>query len=228
MAKLSETNGPSPLAEPTRIFIVDDHPIVRDGLSELISQEPDLVVCGEAGDVPEAMRKIKESHPDVVVVDLSLRSGHGIDLIEQIKAHDGRIKMLVASVHGEELYAERALRAGADGYVNKQESTRTILEAIRQVMRGEVYLSPEMAKRLLHAVLGGEPRCDDPVATLSNRELEVFELIGDGLTTRQIAERLHLSPKTIETHRDKIKAKLNLASGNELTRRAVQWVLEKR
>jgi DNA-binding NarL/FixJ family response regulator len=211
-----------------RILIVDDHPVVRDGLIDLISHEPDLEVCGEAAEAGEAVRKVKEQHPDVVIVDLSLRSGHGIDLIEQIKAHDPGIRMLVSSMHDEELFAERALRAGALGYINKQETTEKVIEAVRQVLQGEIYVSPAMASRMLHTVVGGEPLNQDPIAGLSNRELEVFELIGDGLSTKQIANKLHLSPKTIETHRDKIKNKLNLANSNELTRRAVQWVLENR
>jgi len=211
-----------------RVLIVDDHPIVRRGLTEMINQEPDLEVCGEAADTTEALQQVRERNPDVVVVDLSLKSGHGIDLIEQIKAIDERIRMIVSSMHDESLFAERVLRAGALGYLSKQEPAGKLLEAIRQVARGEIYLSPPMANRLLYAVVGGNRLDRNPIATLSNRELEVFEMIGQGLATKQIAGKLHLSPKTIETHREKIKSKLNLSNSNELNRRAVQWVLENR
>jgi DNA-binding NarL/FixJ family response regulator len=209
-----------------RVLIVDDHPIVRRGLSEMINQEPDLEVCGEAGDVAEALEQVQQRQPDVMVVDLSLRSGHGIDLIEQVKAINESIRMLVSSMHDESLFAERALRAGALGYLSKQEPAGKLLEAIRQVARGEIFLSPTMSNRLLYAVVGGDQLHRNPIAGLSNRELEVFEMIGQGLATKQIAGRLHLSPKTIETHREKIKSKLNLSNSNELNRRAVQWVLE--
>ncbi len=211
-----------------RVLIVDDHPVVRDGLGELIAQEPDLEVCGEAAEAAEALRLVESVRPHVVVVDLSLQSGHGIELIEQIKARDEQIKMLVWSMHDEMLFAERALRAGAVGYLNKQEATDRVVEAIHTVLRGEICLSPRMANRLLHSVVGGEPLDQNPVANLSNRELEVFEMIGQGLATKQIARKLHLSPKTIETHREKIKTKLNLANSTELSHRAIQWVLEKR
>jgi DNA-binding NarL/FixJ family response regulator len=211
-----------------RVLIVDDHPIVRRGLSEMINQEPDLEVCGEAADLTEALELVKQHNPDVLVVDLSLKSGHGIDLIEQVKAYDERIRMIVSSMHDEALFAERALRAGALGYLSKQEPAGKLIEAIRVVAHGEIFLSPTMSNRLLYAVVGGDRLDRNPIATLSNRELEVFEMIGQGLATKQIAGKLHLSPKTIETHREKIKSKLNLTNSNELNRRAVQWVLENR
>jgi len=209
-----------------RVFLVDDHPIVRRGMMELIAEEPDLEVCGEAADAPEALQQELALAPDVAIIDLSLRNGHGIELIERIRGHNEGVKMLVASMHDEALFAERALRAGARGYFNKQECGSKLVDAIRHVLRGEIYLSPYMANRILHAVANGEPVDHDPIKNLSNRELEVFELIGNGLATKQIAGRLHLSPKTVETHREKIKSKLNLANSNELSRRAVQWVLE--
>jgi DNA-binding NarL/FixJ family response regulator len=211
-----------------RVLIVDDHPIVRRGLVELIGQEPDLEVCGEAADTSEALRQLAATQPHVVIVDISLKSGHGIDLIEQIKAKDEHVRMLVSSIYDESLYAERALRAGAMGYVNKQEATEKVVEAVRQVLRGEIYLSTRMSNRLLHSVVGGDRLEQNPIEGLSNRELEVFEMIGQGLTTKQIAGKLHLSPKTIETHREKIKMKLNLANSTELSHRAVQWVSENR
>lgn len=211
-----------------RVLIVDDHPIVRHGLAELIGHEPDLEVCGEAADTTEALHQVEATQPHVVIVDISLKSGHGIDLIEQIKAKDEHIRMLVSSIHDESLFAERALRAGAMGYINKQEATEKVIDAIRQIIRGDIYLSPRMSNRLLHTVVGGDRLEQNPIEGLSNRELEVFEMIGQGLTTKQIAGKLHLSPKTIETHREKIKMKLNLANSTELSHRAVQWVLENR
>jgi DNA-binding NarL/FixJ family response regulator len=226
---LKATRTPSPLSlQRARVLIVDDHPLVRKGLAETISAESDMEVCGEAADGTEALRLVEATHPHVMIIDLSLKTGHGIDLIEQIKAHDDQIKMVVSSMHDEALFAERVLRAGAVGYLNKQEPTERIVDAIRQVMRGEIALSPRMSNRLLHSVVGGEPLGQDPIQTLSNRELEVFDMIGQGMSTKQIASKLHLSHKTIETHREKIKTKLNLNNANELAHRAVQWVLERR
>lgn len=210
-----------------RVLLVDDHPLVRRGLADVISREPDLETCGEAGDVLEALHEVERTKPDVVVVDLTLKTGHGIELIEKLKGRDPRLKMLVSSMHDETLFAERVLRAGAMGYISKQEPPDSLVRAIRQVLRGEVYFSPRMTSRLLHRVAGGGPPQEDPVQSLSNRELEVYEMIGQGLTIQQIAARLHLSPKTVETHREKIKQKLNLKSSTELNRRAVQWVLER-
>jgi DNA-binding NarL/FixJ family response regulator len=210
-----------------KVFLVDDHPLVRRGLADLLDREPDIEVCGEASDVAEALREIEGKNPDLVVIDLTLKGGHGIDLIEKIKAKDERIRMLVSSMHDEMLFAERVLRAGAMGYVTKQEPPETLLSAIRQILRGEVYLSSKMTSRLLHQVVGGVLPAESPLQSLSNREIEVFEMIGQGLTTMQIARRLELSPKTVETHREKIKQKLNLKNSAELSRRAVQWALDK-
>jgi DNA-binding NarL/FixJ family response regulator len=211
-----------------RILIVDDHPMVRRGLVDTIAAEADMEVCGEAADTTEALQQVDSVRPHVMIVDLSLKSGHGIDLIEQIKARDDQIKMIVVSMHDEALFAERVLRAGAVGYVSKQEPPEKLVEGIRRAARGEICLSPRMANRLLHSVVGGEPLGQDPIGTLSNRELEVFDMIGQGMSTKQIASKLHLSHKTIETHREKIKTKLNLSNANELSHRAVQWVLERR
>jgi len=209
----------------SKVLLVDDHPLVRRGLADLIGREPDLEVCGEAADVAEALQEIERCRPDIVVVDLTLKSGHGIDLIEKVAARGDQIKMLVSSMHDEMLFAERVLRAGAMGYVSKQEPPETLLAAVRQVLRGEVCLSARMTSRVLHRALGSSLAQEGPLECLSNRELEVFEMIGQGLTTLQIARRLDLSRKTIETHREKIKQKLNLKNGAELSRRAVQWVL---
>ncbi len=210
-----------------KVLLVDDHPLVRRGVADVIAHESDLEICGEAADVAEAMQALARVRPDVVVIDLSLRSGHGIDLIEKIKVHDPRIKTLVSSMHDETLFAERVLQAGAMGYITKQEPPEALVRAIRQVLRGELYLSPRMTSRILHRVTGSAPQQESPIESLSNREIEVYEMIGQGLTIQQIAVRLHLSPKTIETHREKIKQKLNLKSSTELNRRAVQWVLER-
>jgi DNA-binding NarL/FixJ family response regulator len=209
-----------------RVLIVDDHPIVCHGLAQLLNQNPDLEVCGSAGDVDEALEQIEATRPHVVIVDLALKSGNGIKLIELIKARGDAVKVLVSSMHDEALFAERALRAGAMGYVSKQEDTEKLIDAIRQVLQGEVYVSARVANRLLHSVVGGVPLEHDPIQGLTNREIEVFEMLGRGITTKQIARKLKLSPKTVESHREKIKTKLNLANSSELNRRAVQWVLE--
>jgi DNA-binding NarL/FixJ family response regulator len=210
-----------------KILIVDDHPVVREGLAVRIAGQPDLEVCGEASEVAEALDRVETTAPDLVIVDLSLKGGHGIELIKQIRARYDRVKMLVASMHDEKVYAERALNAGAMGYINKQELPDRVLDAIRQVLLGKIYLSTPMTERVLRrlAVAPGQAGVS-PVTSLSDRELEVFELIGRGLKTAQIASRLHLSVKTIETHREKIKAKLNVETGTELGYLAVQWVLE--
>lgn len=225
----SEVNGSAPAAQSARILIVDDHPVVRRGLAQLIADEPDMEVFGEAATGAEALKCLDDLQPDVVIVDISLKDSHGIELIKQIKARDDQVKMLVWSMHDESLYAERALRAGAMGYLNKEEPIDRVIEAIRQVLRGHVHLSSKMVEKLLHrAVSGSEPHERSNIETLSDRELEVFELIGQGLTTREIAKKLHLSIKTIETYRENVKAKLDLKTGGELTRHAVQWALEKR
>ena len=210
-----------------RILLIDDHPLVRRGLAEVIGREPDLEVCGEAADVAEALGEVDRTAPDIAVIDLTLKTGHGIELLERLKTRAPNLKTLVSSMHDETLFAERVLRAARKGYVTKQEPPDVLLKAIRQVLRGELYLSPRMTSRLLNRVVAGPSTQEDPVQGLSNREVEVYEMIGQGLTIQQIAARLHLSPKTIETHREKIKQKLNVRSSAELNRRAVQWVLER-
>lgn len=211
-----------------RVLIVDDHPAVREALAVRIGRQSDLEVCGEAADLSEALRLLANTQPDVVVVDISLKTGCGIDLIGRIKARNEKVRMLVWSTHSESLYAERALRAGALGYVNKDQATDKIVEGIRRVLEGKVYLSDAMVERMLHRTVGEE--CAEisrsPLAALANRELEVFRLIGQGVKTVDIAKRLHLSIKTIETYRDRIREKLDLRDGTELTHYAVQWVLE--
>jgi len=207
-------------------LVVDDHPIVCRGLRQLFGDESDLEFVGEAEDVATALKQLQAVDPDLVIVDLSLKNSHGLELIPQIKARNGRVKMLVSSMHDESLFAERVLRAGASGYISKQESPSELIQAIRRVLRGEIYLSSRMSNRLLGRIVGGETLENDPISGLSNRELQVFEMIGQGLRTKQIAQQLDLSPKTIEAHRENIKTKLNLKSGAELSRHATQWVLE--
>ncbi len=211
-----------------RVLIVDDHPVVRHGLAGLINASGELEVVGEASSSTEALQNLDQTNPDLIVIDLTLDEGSGIELIKQIKSRKPGIRMLVHSMHDERLFAERALRAGAMGYLNKADSAEHIVDALRQVMRGRVYLSTAMSNLVLNRVVRGQEEKveSSPVERLSDRELEVFTLMGRGLTTRQIAKKLHLSPKTIETHREHIKDKLNISNNNQLVRHSVQWVLE--
>lgn len=212
----------------SRVLIVDDHPLVRSGFVQLISDEPDLEVCGEADNENAAMQLVERERPDLVIIDLFLSGGSGLNLIERIKAHCGSAYMLVVSMHDESLFADRVLAAGALGYLNKQEAPSNIIKAIRRVLQGKVYLSDEMTGRVLDGLAGGAAQStQSPLQRLSNRELEVFELIGRGMTTGKIGDHLKLSTKTIETHRENIKRKLALASGQELTRRAMHWLMER-
>jgi DNA-binding NarL/FixJ family response regulator len=209
-----------------RILLVDDHPIVRDGLAQLINQSGDLTVCGEAGDPAEALQAIDGARPDLAILDLSLKGGDGLELIKQIRARWPKLPILVLSMHSEDLFAERVLRAGARGYIMKQEATRSVLGAIRKVLAGDVYLSSEIQSHLLRRCVGsaGE-QARLPIDTLSDRELTVLELIGRGLSTRAIARELKLSVKTVESYRDHIKKKLNLSSSTQLIHYAVRWML---
>lgn len=207
-----------------KILLVDDHPIVRQGLTEMINNEKDLVVCGTADDLHKALDQIAALGPDLVVVDISLKGSNGIELLKNIKVRYPKMRVLMLSMHDESLYAIRALRAGASGYIMKQEATEKVLTAIRQVLKGEVYLSERMEKRMMQQLVGGRAvRTGSPIEDLSDRELEVFGLIGQGHGTRQIAEELHLSIKTIESHRAHIKEKLNLKNAAELVQHAIQW-----
>jgi DNA-binding NarL/FixJ family response regulator len=209
----------------TRILIVDDHPLVRAGFAQLIGDCPDLEVCCEAADMAEALRQIDTNHPDLAIIDLSLAGGSGLDLIERIKARNHDILMLVASMHDETLYAERALAAGARGYINKQEAQESIIRAIRRVLSGKVYLSEAMTDRMLSGMVDMDVDKRD-IVSLSNRELQVFELLGEGVPVSQIASQLNLSIKTIETHQANIKKKLGLKSAHELNQRAIRWVMD--
>ena len=211
-----------------RVLIVDDHPAVREALAMRIGRQSDLEVCGEAADLSEALRLVADTQPDVAVIDISLKTGCGIDLIKRIKDRNDTVRMLVWSTHSESLYAERALSAGALGYINKDQATDKIVEGIRRVLEGKVYLSDAMVETMLHRTVGGERQevTRSPLDALANRELEVFRLIGQGVKTAEIAERLHLSVKTIETYRDRIREKLDLSDGTELAHYATKWMLE--
>ncbi len=210
-----------------RVLIVDDHPAVREGLGIRIARHPDLEVCGEASNVSEALEQLDATDPDVAVIDISLAAGDGLDLIERIRGRAARVRMLVWSMYPETLYAERALHAGALGYINKREATARIIEAIRCVLAGRIYLSPAMADRLLRRkVGGGAPPGSSPTESLSDRELQVFRLLGGGLTTAEVAGQINRSVHTIETYRQRIKAKLGLRNATELVQAAAQWLRE--
>lgn len=209
-----------------KVLIVDDHPLIREGLALRVSSQPDLEVCGEAASSNEALEQVKSTNPDLAIVDIQLVESSGIELIKEIKARFPSVKMLVVSAFDDSLYAERALRAGALGYLNKRLCQKSILEAVRVVLDGRRYVSEEMTQRLFSlAVSGGELSLADPIQGLSDRELEVFQMIGQGLKSSAIANRLFLSVHTIDSHREKIRHKLGLKNGNELMQRAVQWVL---
>ncbi|WP_232093051.1 response regulator [Gimesia panareensis] len=210
-------------------MIVDDHPIVREGYVHLIQRRDDLQVCAQAGGKVEAMQQIRSSSPQLIIVDISLSDGSGLELIKDIKSQSPQIKLLAVSMHDENLFAERCIRAGAHGYVNKQQAPEQLINAINRVLSGKIYLSQDITERMICRSIGAtEDENVSPIEKLSDRELEVFEQIGQGETTRQIASKLNLSAKTIETYRENIKHKLNLSNATELTRHAIQWVLENR
>jgi DNA-binding NarL/FixJ family response regulator len=208
-----------------RIVIVDDHPLFRKGLEQLIHSDGAFAVCGEAGNAAEAMDVIRELDPDLAIVDLSLPGANGIELIKNIRAEFPKLPILVLSMHDESLYALRALRAGAEGYVMKHEAMANVIQAIHEVFSGRPYLSPAMASQIITKFAQGPSKGEvDAMERLSDRELEILELIGKGNEVPQIAKTLHLSPKTVETHRAHIKEKLNLANARQVARFAVQWV----
>ena len=224
---VSSISSGGPAGGLARVYIADDHPVVRDGYSLLIRREPDLEVAGESGEGAEILRDLDAIRPDLCLLDLSLKSGNGLEICKQIRSRFPKIKVLVVSMHDETLYAERVVRSGAMGYISKSEATHKLISAIRQVLGGEVYLSQRMRERTLSRTAGELASQGSLLDKLSDRELEVFEQIGQGRTTREIAEKLQLSPKTIESYRENLKAKLNLANSTELTRHAVHWVLER-
>ena len=219
-----ENNAGSGAGRRRRSLVVDDHPRVRAGLLQLINQRPDLEVVAEAGGPREAMGKITAAKPDLIIADITMKDGGGLEFIKDVRAVHGEIPMLMVSMHDEKVYAERALRAGASGYIMKEESASHLITAILRVLDGGVYLSETMSVRLLRSVSNPKSRnTGSPLQTLTDREFEVFQLIGQGHTTEEIARQLSLSPKTVDVHRAHIKEKLNLKSGTALIHQAVQW-----
>jgi len=207
-----------------KIFIVDDHPIVRQGLTQLINQDASLTVCGEASDMASALQAVPASQPDLVIIDISLGPDSGIRLIEYLLFSNPSLLILVLSMHDESLYAERCFRVGAKGYVMKQEPPEKVISALKIVLNGEVYISDKLSSKLLYKLVSKQSAAySSPIEQLSNRELEVFQLIGKGFKTRKIAEQLNLSVKTVETYIDHIKRKMNLEDSRDLILHAVQW-----
>lgn len=206
-----------------KVFVVDDHPIVRQGLAQLIDGEPDLAVCGQGEDAYGSLAGIRTAKPDMVLLDVSLKDADGLELLKELKSFDPNLKVLMLSMHDEALYTERALRAGASGYIMKQEAPDALLAAIRKVLSGQVYVSDKMGATLLQRMVGGKKAVGElPMDRLTDRELEVFRMIGSGLSVKEIADKLCLSAKTVEAHREHIKEKLNLKSSAELLRFAIQ------
>jgi DNA-binding NarL/FixJ family response regulator len=221
-----KSHKPEDRKQKYKIFIVDDHPIVRQGLAQLINQEPDFTVCGEASDIPSAVKALQMHNPDVVIVDISLGQSSGIRLIEDIMPTNPAYQILVLSMHDESLYAERCFKAGARGYIMKQEPPEKVILAIKKLLNGELYISDQLSKKFLNRFVTKQTDIEtSPLESLSNRELEVFQLIGQGLRTRKIAEQLNLSVKTIETYIDHIKKKMNFDNSHVLILHAVQWVM---
>lgn len=218
-------SSPAPRSAQTRIFLVDDHPLLRKGIAECINDEPNLSVCGQAGSAAEALPAIARAQPDVVIVDISLPGRDGIELIKDIKSHQRDALIMVYSMHDESLYAERALRAGATGYVMKNDSTENLIQAIHKVIAGEIAVGQRLVKRVLTRLMHGarEP-APSPLACLTNRELEVFRLLGQARVRREMAQQLHLSAKTIETHQSNIRKKLGLSTSNQLRKLAVEFL----
>ena len=216
--------SPAPVSKSVHIILVDDHPLMREGLAEVLRREPDLQVCGEAEDRAQALTVIKATKPDLVIVDLALKNSHGLELIKDLAALYPKLRTLVVSMHDEFVNAERAIRAGASGYITKQEATTKILQAVRCVLSGEIYLSHQAAARIAAKVAGrSHTRGGLAADGLTDRELQVFELVGYGHSTRQIAEQLKLDVSTIETYRARIKEKLNLHDSIELLQSAIRW-----
>jgi DNA-binding NarL/FixJ family response regulator len=205
------------------VYVVDDHPLLRQGLALLINREPDLMVCGEAEEAHAALKAIAVNQPDILIADISLNGPDGLDLLKTLRTMHPDLPVLILSMHDESIYAERALRARANGYIMKQEATEKVLVALRRILGGDIYLSEKMANKLLHQYISGSSGdISSRLSVLSDRELEVFRLIGEGCSTRQIAEALHLSIKTVETYQAHIKEKLSLRSGRELVQHAIQ------
>src|SRR5262245_45594280 len=230
-AKMPDDNsGPRPTSgSPSsrkRILLVDDHPMTRAGLAQLISKQPDMEVCGEEGTPAEALDGIPKCHPDLVVTDMTMPGRSGVEFIKDVLALQPDFSILVAAIHEQLIYAERALRAGARGYIMKEAGGEKLLAAIRHVLNGQVYISERMSAKVLDSMTGRRPRgSTSPIEKLSDREFEIFQLIGQGKSTRDIAKQLHLSPKTVDVHRGHIKEKLELKDATSLVRHAVRWVV---
>ena len=218
--------APPPAVAKKKVLVIDDHPIVRERLAELINQEADLMVVAEAEDSHQARKAVVDHQPDIAIVDITLKDTYGIELIKEFKDRHPGLPMLVLSMHDEALYGERALRAGARGYLTKQEATKKVVDAIRKVLAGEIYTSEKMAATILQKVAGGKaPGGGSPTDVLTDRELEVFQLLGQGKTVKEIAESLFVSAKTVEAHREHIKQKMNFKTSAELLRYAIQFAL---
>jgi DNA-binding NarL/FixJ family response regulator len=214
----------STAATKRKVFLVDDHPLVREWLTNLINQQSDLIVCGETESGPESLQLIPRARPDVAIVDISLKDSSGLELIKSLKESNPEISVLVLSMHDEFLYAERALRAGAKGYIMKRETTRKVVDAIRRVLDGKLYISANVAEAIAaKSVTGKRAGGGHAVELLSDRELEVFQLLGEGLGTRQIAEKLHVSIKTVQVYCARMKEKMKVGSATELLREAIRW-----
>ena len=210
--------------KPKRIFVVDDHPMMRQGLAQLVGAEPDLTICGEADNAESALEAVIASKPDLVLADISLPGRNGLELIKDFQALQPGLPVLVISMHDESLFAERVLRAGGRGYIMKQEGGKKLMQAIRRVLDGKIYVSEKMASDILEMLSGRRTGAEGPpLEKLTDREFEVFQLIGQGLATKEIAEKLHLSVKTVDVHRANIKTKLKLTSASELIRFTVRW-----
>ena len=223
---MSTLTTPDRAAQSTKknVLVVDDHPLLRQGLALLINQQQDMQVCGEAEEAHAAMQAVTQCRPDIMILDISLNGPDGLELLKSIRASDPDLPVLILSMHDEAIYAERALRARANGYIMKQEATEKVLVAVRRILNGELYLSDRMSNKMLQHYIGGAPSMiQSRISSLSDRELEVFCLIGEGRATREIAEELHLSIKTVETYQAHIKEKLALRSGRELIQHAIQW-----
>lgn len=210
-----------------KVLVVDDHPIVRAGLTQLINSEPDLVVCGDAEELHTALQRIDSLKPDILIVDISLTGPDGLELLKTIRIKDASLPVLILSMHDESIYAERALRAGANGYIMKQEATDRVLIALRRILNREIYVSDQVANKMLRQYVGASDG-RSPLEGLSDRELEVLRLIGEGQSTRKIAEQLHLSVKTVESYQGHLKEKLGLRNSRELLQYAIQFASSKR
>jgi len=232
-ARMKKKNDPAAEAQSelpagpakVRVLLVDDHPLLRRGLRTLIDQNSRYEVCAEAADAPHALEMLRQHQPDMAVVDITLNSTNGIELTKNLCAQKPGLQVLIMSVHDEQFYAERALRAGARGYLMKNMAGEEVFTALDRIRSGVLYVSPALKEKMLHRFVNGQPQAlVSPVQTLSDREMEVFELIGEGFSTQAIASRLHLSVKTIDSYREHIKTKLNLSSGSDLLRHAIQWM----